>query len=105
MLADEGLLGGQSLPGSLPLPPSLRSMIGARLDRLPDREKHLALRPPWSGAPSGLAWPGLVASLNGMVDDVEAALEPLAGLDARAEAEERPTSNVRGERESLSSTP
>src|SRR5262249_54430754 len=44
MLSDEGLLGGSSSSEGLPVPPSLRSMIGARLDRLPDREKQLALR-------------------------------------------------------------
>ncbi len=89
MLTREGLLS----TGSLPAPPSLRSMIGARLDRLPDLERHLALRAAVVGSSF---WPGAVASLNGVVEDVERALEALAGLDV---AEERQPSTVRGERE------
>jgi class 3 adenylate cyclase/tetratricopeptide (TPR) repeat protein len=89
MLTGEGLLGA----GSLLVPPSLRSMISARLDRLPDVERHLALRAAVVGRSF---WPGAVASLNGVVEDVEGKLEALARLDV---AEERGTSTIRGERE------
>ena len=93
MLAGEGLLSGGEAARPLPVPPSLGSMIGARLDRLPDLQRHLALRAAVVGSSF---WPGAVASLNGVVEDVEGALEELARLDV---AEERGTSTIRGERE------
>jgi class 3 adenylate cyclase/tetratricopeptide (TPR) repeat protein len=93
MLVGEGLLSGREPAGPVPVPPSLRSMIGARLDRLPDLQRHLALR---AAVVGGSFWPGAVASLNGVVEDVEGALEALTLLDV---AEERSTSTVRGERE------
>src|SRR5262249_13406713 len=86
-------LGRTSPSEALPMPPSLRSMIGARLDRLPDLEKHLALRAAVVGSSF---WPGAVASLNGVVDDVENALEAPGALGGPAE---RPASARRGERE------
>jgi class 3 adenylate cyclase/tetratricopeptide (TPR) repeat protein len=93
MLADEGLpLGGDPL-GPVPVPPSLHSMIGARLDRLPALERHLTLRAAVVGR---TFWPGAVASLNGTVEDIEGALEALSDLDV---AEERRPSAVLGERE------
>ncbi len=78
---------------ALAAPPSLRSMIGARLDRLPDLQRHLALRASVVGSSF---WPGAVAGLNGVVEDVEGALEALAGLDV---ADERTPSTIQGERE------
>ena len=90
MLAGEGLLDSGA---PVAAPPSLRSMIGARLDRLPDLQRHLALRAAVVGSSF---WPGAVASLNGVVEDIEGALEALTGLNV---AEERGTSTVRGERE------
>ncbi len=89
MLTREGPLAG----GLLPAPPSLRSMIGARLDRLPELERHLALRAAVVGSSF---WPDAVASLDGVVDDVEGALEALTRLDV---AEERQPSTIRGQRE------
>src|SRR5207248_9155032 len=63
MLADEGFLAGSSPLDRLPAPPSLTSMIGARLDRLPDRERHLALR----AAVLGISFcPGAVSALDGV---------------------------------------
>jgi class 3 adenylate cyclase/tetratricopeptide (TPR) repeat protein len=88
MLADGGGVGT-----ALAAPPSLRSMIGARLDRLPDLQRHLALR---AAVVGGSFWPGAVAGLNGVVEDIEGALEALAGLDV---ADERTPSTVQGERE------
>ncbi len=93
MLSDEGLLDTGEPLDSVPVPPSLQSMIGARLDRLPDAERHLALRASVVGQ---TFWPGAVASLNGAVEDVEAALEELSALDV---AEERHPSAMPGERE------
>jgi class 3 adenylate cyclase/tetratricopeptide (TPR) repeat protein len=88
MLSDEGL------PlDSVLVPPSLQSMIGARLDRLPEVERHLALRASVVGQ---TFWPGAVASLNGAVEDVEGPLERLSDLDV---AEERHPSAMPGERE------
>src|SRR5579859_1166399 len=92
MLSDEGLLSGSSPPERLPAPPSLTSMIGARLDRLPDRERHLALRAAVLGSSF---WPGAVTALDG-VSDVEAGLETLTALDV---AERRPVSTLAGEPE------
>jgi class 3 adenylate cyclase/tetratricopeptide (TPR) repeat protein len=92
MLADEGLLAGGAAPERLPTPPSLASMIAARLDRLPGQERHLALRAAVLGASF---WPGAVAILDGD-RDVERGLEGLVAFDV---AEERPTSTVAGERE------
>src|SRR5205085_6447192 len=92
MLSDEGLLSGSSPLERLPAPPSLTSMIGARLDRLPDRERHLALR----AAVLGISfWPGAVTALDG-VSDVEQGLDALTGLDV---VEKRPVSTLPGERE------
>ena len=93
MLSDEGLLDTGAPLDSVPVPPSLRSMIGARLDRLPELERHLALRASVVGR---TFWPGAVASLNGVGDDVEAALEALSALDV---AEEHEPSMMPGERE------
>ena len=91
MLADEGLLSGASLPGTCrSLDPALHDRSAPR--PAPGPREAPRLRAAVVGAPS----PGLVASLNGVVDDVETALETLAGLDV---ADERPTSTVRGERE------
>lgn len=92
MLADEGFLSGSSPPERLPAPPSLTSMIGARLDRLPDHERHLALRAAVLGSSF---WPGAVTALDG-ISDVERGLEALTTLDV---AERRPVSTVSGERE------
>jgi class 3 adenylate cyclase/tetratricopeptide (TPR) repeat protein len=78
---------------ALAAPPSLRSMIGARIDRLPDLQRHLALRASVVGSSF---WPGAVASLNGVVDDIESALDALSGLDV---ADERRPSTIQGERE------
>jgi class 3 adenylate cyclase/tetratricopeptide (TPR) repeat protein len=78
---------------ALAAPPSLRSMIGARLDRLPDLQRHLALRASVVGSSF---WPGAVASLNGVVEDIAGALEALSGLDV---ADERTPSTIQGERE------
>ncbi len=78
---------------ALAAPPSLRSMIGARLDRLPDLQRHLSLR---ASVVGGSFWPGAVASLNGVVEDIEGALEALSGLDV---ADERSPSTIHGERE------
>jgi tetratricopeptide (TPR) repeat protein len=78
---------------ALAAPPSLRSMIGARIDRLPDLQRHLALRASVVGSSF---WPGAVASLNGVVEDIEGALEALSGLDV---ADERAQSTIQGERE------
>ena len=92
MLADEGFLSGSTPPDRLPAPPSLTSMIGARLDRLPDQERHLALRAAVLGSSF---WPGAVTALDG-ISDVERGLEALTVLDV---AEKRPVSTVSGERE------
>ncbi|HEX3456097.1 MAG TPA: adenylate/guanylate cyclase domain-containing protein [Gaiellaceae bacterium] len=77
----------------LAAPPSLRSMIGARLDRLPDLQRHLSLRASVVGRSF---WPGAVASLNGVVEGIEGALEALSRLDV---ADERSPSTIHGERE------
>ena len=93
MLSDEALLDRDERLDSVPVPPSLHSMIGARLDRLPEAERHLALRASVVGR---TFWPGAVASLNDAVEDVETALEALSALDV---AEERHPSVMPGERE------
>src|SRR5207244_732360 len=92
MLADEGLLDAPGPPDRLPRPPTLMAMIGARLDRLPDSERHLAIRAAVIGSSF---WPSAVRALDGTTD-VERGLETLAALDV---AEERPVSALAGERE------
>jgi class 3 adenylate cyclase/tetratricopeptide (TPR) repeat protein len=93
LLSDEPPRNGGERVDSVLVPPSLHSMIGARLDRLPEAERHLALRASVVGR---TFWPGAVADLNDAVEDVDAALERLSALDV---AEERHPSVLQGERE------
>jgi class 3 adenylate cyclase/tetratricopeptide (TPR) repeat protein len=92
MLAARGADGGDG--ASLPVPTSLRTLIGSRLDQLPAEEKALAQHASVVGP---VFWPGalahLDASLNGTLP------ERLEALERRDLVRARAGSSVAGERE------
>jgi class 3 adenylate cyclase/tetratricopeptide (TPR) repeat protein len=69
---------GEAAAHALPVPTSLHSLIAARLDRLPAREKALAQTASVVGR---VFWTGAVARLDGASGDVRAGLEGLARRD------------------------
>jgi predicted ATPase/class 3 adenylate cyclase len=96
MLQDEGLLGPEEIPadlGTLPVPTSLRSLIGSRLDRLPPEEKRVAAHASVIGT---LFWTGAVAYLSGLDGELDASLDSLARRDVVQPAK---SSSIAGERE------
>jgi class 3 adenylate cyclase/tetratricopeptide (TPR) repeat protein len=95
-LEDAGLLGDEGAAPdleSLPVPTSLRSLIGSRLDHLPVEEKRAAAHASVVGT---LFWTGAVAYVSGV--DGELA-ERLEGLARRDFVQPVPTSSIAGERE------
>lgn len=88
MLSESGALEGG---GAVTMPGSLRSLIGARLDRLPEAESKLAQRASVIG---GVFWSGALARLHG--EEVEPGLRSLTERDMVHPQE---PSTVAGERE------
>ena len=77
----------------IPVPTSLQSLIGSRLDQLPGGEKRLTQHASVVGA---VFWPGAVAHLDGDDGDIDSGLDALERRDLiRAHLE----SSVAGERE------
>ena len=95
-LEDEGLLGDEDATLDLetvPLPTSLRSLIGSRLDRLPAEEKQVAAHASVVGL---LFWTGAVSYLSGLDGEVGERLDGLARRDLVQPAK---TSSIAGEGE------
>jgi class 3 adenylate cyclase/tetratricopeptide (TPR) repeat protein len=95
-LEDEGLVGDEDGAldiEALPMPTSLRSLIGSRLDRLPADEKQAAAHASVIGI---TFWTGAVAHLSGVDGGIDERLEGLARRDFVQGAR---TSSIAGEGE------
>jgi class 3 adenylate cyclase/tetratricopeptide (TPR) repeat protein len=96
ILEDEGLLrdgdGARDIE-ELPVPTSLRALIGSRLDRLPAEEKQVAAHASVIGS---RFWTGAVAYLSGLDGEIDARLDALASRDFVQRAQK---SSVAGEGE------
>ena len=87
MLAAAGVTGGGTLlenVESLPVPSSLQSLIEARVDQLPSREKRAAQH---AAVVGGVFWSGAVAHLNETRDGLEQDLHMLERRDLIQAAE------------------
>ena len=98
MLADIGWLQPESSAADrenewIPVPETLQSLIGARLDQLPTRERLIAQSASVVGS---VFWPGAVAHLEHGGDDLFGGLE---GLERRGLVHRREKSTVTGEQE------
>jgi class 3 adenylate cyclase/tetratricopeptide (TPR) repeat protein len=96
MLAGSGIAAdGKLLESveSLPVPSSLQSLIEARVDQLPVREKRTAQH---AAVVGGVFWSGAVAHLNETRDEVD---QELAALERRDLVQAAATSSIEGEDE------
>jgi len=79
---------------TLPVPTTLRALLGARLDQLPAEERRLAQDASVVGT---VFWSGALASLDG--GDREAVATALENLEARDVIRSRTPASISGERE------
>src|SRR5712691_5723115 len=98
MLVDSGLLDGEGQSSgreqeALPVPTSLKALIGSRLDGLPVQEKRLAQHASVAGT---VFWSGAVAHLSGADDDLDSGLD---ALEQRDFVRAHEVSTVAGDRE------
>ncbi|MFN2545606.1 MAG: adenylate/guanylate cyclase domain-containing protein [Actinomycetota bacterium] len=93
MLADSALAGESEPERVVPVPQSLQSLLGSRLDQLNDTERRLALHASVVGQ---VFWPGAIRHLESTADDIDLGLE---ALEVRDFVHEHESSSVAGERE------